>query len=118
MNRTFRFVLLALIAVGLSACVTTSDKRSDLIALFKEQVRACYALPKSALGKEPAVLEVRLNVDGSLAQAPKVLNGAPDSAQAKAAVRAVRRCVPFHIPADIAPRYPQWKVMRIAFETR
>ncbi len=117
MNLTLRFGLVALISVSLSPCVMAAGDRSELLRLFMEQLRACYVLPIGGKGEEPPIVEIRLNADGSLAQAPKVLRGNPDSVQAKAAVRTVNRCAPFRIPAEIVPRHAQWKVMTIRLDT-
>ncbi|MBB4039656.1 colicin import membrane protein [Microvirga flocculans] len=117
----FRAPVLALalgaLGLGLAGCVTTADKRSDLVMIFMTQIKHCYLLPAAAIGGEGVTLEVRLNKDGSLEQSPKVLHGQADSAQAQAALNAVKRCTPFAIPQNIVSRYPQWKVMRIAFNT-
>lgn len=117
MNRLASALLLMVPALTLSACVAGGDRRADLRAHFHEQVASCYSLPIAARDAEAIVLEVRVRPNGSLAQAPIVLRGDAKSPQAKAALAAVKRCVPFSIPADIAPRYAQWSVMRITFHT-
>ncbi|QRM27794.1 hypothetical protein [Microvirga sp. VF16] len=117
MNGFIATGLAMLIAMVMTACVSAGDKRADLRAIFHDQIAHCYALPKSAIGADATVIEVRLNLDGSLAQAPKVLQGIANSAQAKAALAAVKRCAPFHIPAGLVPRYVQWRVMVITFNT-
>jgi colicin import membrane protein len=63
-----------------------------------------------------ATLEVRLNPDGSLAQA-KVLSQRPNSTAVQAALRAVGDCAPFRVPAEFANRYADWQVMIIQFDT-
>ncbi len=107
-----------LLSLGMSACVSGSNVRSDLVPVFMEQIRNCYTPPAQARGGEVPVIEVRLNLDGSLAHEPKVVRGNPDSLNAQAALRAVKRCAPFHIPASIAHRYSQWKLMQVAFEAK
>lgn len=117
MNRIAAASCLILLAVSLSGCVTVADRRDDLRAVFRNQVKGCYVLPKPAVGLKPVVVEVRLKPDGSLAKAPMVIEGTPDSLTGRAALQAVRNCTPFEIPAGIAGRYPDWKVMRIRFDT-
>jgi colicin import membrane protein len=117
MHRIISAGFFVFLASGLSACISGGDMRADLRAIFHDQVARCSALPKSAIGADATVIEIRLNLDGSLAQAPKVLQGIANSDQARAAITAVKRCAPFHVPADIVDRYAQWKVMEITFNT-
>lgn len=116
MNPLISASIFVLLAAGLSGCVSASNTRADLIPIFMDQFKKCYILPQQAIGGEAPVIEVRLNMDGSLAQEPKVVRGSPDSLNAQAALKAVKRCALFHIPASIAHRHAQWKVMHVAFE--
>jgi colicin import membrane protein len=117
MKDAVRLIISALIAAPLSTSIATADEMTDLIAFFKERFKACYTLPWETRGQGTiVVVEVRLNADGTLAQAPRVLRGQTGSAHAKAAIRAVERCAPLRIPAEFMPRHSQWKVMQIAFE--
>jgi hypothetical protein len=108
--------IFVLLAAGLSACVSARDNRADLIPIFMDQIKNCYVLPRQARGGDAPVVEVGLNLDGSLAQEPKVVRGDPASVNAQAALKAVKRCAPFHIPASITHRHAQWKVMHVTFE--
>jgi colicin import membrane protein len=117
MNRSISASLFIFVASGLSACVSGGDRRADLRIIFHDQVARCYTLPGAAIGTEATAIEVRLNLDGSLAQAPRVLQGIAGSDQARAAVAAVTRCAPFQIPAGIAQHYRQWRTMVITFNT-
>jgi hypothetical protein len=116
MNPLISIPVLVLLAAGLSACVTAGNPRADLIPIFMGEFKKCYVVPQQAMGGEAPVVEVRLNLDGSLAQEPKVVRGDPASVNAQAALKAVKRCAPFHIPASIAHRHVQWKVMQVTFE--
>lgn len=118
MNRLLSTLLLGTIAAGLSACVTAYDQRADLKAELQQQVRGCYVLPQEARGSDPVVVEARLKLDGSLERTPEVVAGPPNSANAKAAVIALKKCAPFQIPEKWASRYDAWKVMRIEFDPR
>ena len=117
MNPLISAAIFILLAAGLSGCVTAGKARADLIPVFMDQFKKCYILPRQAIGGMAPVIEVRLNLDGSLAQEPKVVRGNPDSLSAQAALKAVKRCAPFHIPASIAHRHAQWKVMHVVFES-
>ncbi|MBF9198111.1 cell envelope integrity protein TolA [Microvirga terrestris] len=116
MNRLISAPVLVLLAAGLSGCVTAGNPRADLIPIFIDQFMKCYAVPQQALSSEAPVVEIRLNLDGSLAQEPRVVRGDPASVNAQAALKAVKRCAPFHIPASITHRYAQWKVMQVTFD--
>jgi hypothetical protein len=116
MNPLVSAPVFVLLAAGLSACVTAGGPRADLIPIFMEQFKKCYVVPQRAPGGEAPVVEVRLNLDGSLAQEPKVVRGDAASVNAQAALKAVKRCAPFHIPANITQRHAQWKVMQVTFE--
>ena len=116
MNPLVSAPVFVLLAASLSACVTAGNPRADLIPIFMAQFKTCYILPQQAVGGEAPVVEVRLNLDGSLAQEPEVVRGNPDSLNAQAALKAVKRCAPFHISASIAHRHTQWKVMQVTFE--
>lgn len=116
MNHLLPSLLLGTIAAGLSACVTASDQRADLKAELQQQVRGCYDLPQEARGSEPVIVEARLKLDGSLERAPEVVAGPANSANAKAAVLALKQCAPFLIPEKWASRHDAWKVMRIQFD--
>jgi colicin import membrane protein len=68
---------------------------------------------------EMPVLDVRFNADGTLAAEPKVQRAGSkpiDRAVADAALRAVRRCAPYRIPARFAPFYDDWKYWLIEFD--
>jgi colicin import membrane protein len=114
MNRLFLLPVLGIVA----ACVTAPDSRADLIAVFHGQVTSCYILPTEAKGLEPVVVELRVKPDGALDGEPRIVEGPPKSIAAAAALRALKKCSPFKIPSSIAPRYQDWKLMRIGFKTQ
>jgi colicin import membrane protein len=111
---------------SLGAPTGTSQKlsmsqRDALMGLLREQIERCYQAPISAsTGRvvQP-VIDIRLNPDGTLSGDPRILRagaGSTDRAVADAAVRAVRRCAPFRVPAQFAPYYGDWKVLNVEFE--
>ncbi|KLK94439.1 hypothetical protein AA309_04225 [Microvirga vignae] len=116
MKRLLSILVLG-IAAGLSGCVTASDPRANLKALFHDQVKACYKLPAEGVGPESVVVDVHLKPDGTLERPPEIKQGSVNSPVAQAALRAVKECTPFRVPAEIAPRYEEWRVMHITFRT-
>ena len=85
------------------------------------QIERCYSAPIAASGGQVTapVLDIRLNQDGSLSTEPRVLqagSSSTDRAVADAAVRAVRSCRQFEIPAQFAPYYADWKVLNVQFD--
>ncbi|WP_230530283.1 TonB family protein [Microvirga roseola] len=117
MNRFASAISIVLLTMSFSACMTAMDGREDLRAAFQHQVGECYVIPAKARGEGRVVVEVRLNPNGSLAQPPQVIEGSPTSTAAQAALRALERCTPFAVPAEMRSRYRDWRVMRIGFET-
>lgn len=94
--------------------------RDALVGLLQQQIERCYSAPPGASqGIVLPVLDIRLNPDGSLAGEPRIMRGgasAVDSSIAQAALRAVRRCAPYKIPAQYAPYYNDWKAINAEFE--
>lgn len=91
---------------------------------FKVQMAKCWTVPAGAAGAEKLVvkLKVYLNPDGSLAQPPELMDrtklitgGATYRAAADAALRAVRLCQPFKMPAD---KYNSWREIDLTFDPR
>ncbi|WP_046862705.1 cell envelope integrity protein TolA [Microvirga massiliensis] len=95
--------------------------RDALAGIFREQIERCY-MPPPGTATTPAempVLDVRFNVDGSLATEPRIQRAGSkpiDRAVADAALRAVRRCAPYRVPARFAPFYEDWKYWLIEFD--
>lgn len=108
-----------LLSISLSACTTNlRGHRAELAMVLHSQVQPCYSPPRKARGGDAAIIDVRLNADGSLSQPPKVLSPSSNPLVAQAALRAVEQCSPFRIPAEFEARYPTWKVVHIMFEAR
>jgi colicin import membrane protein len=95
--------------------------QDSLRGILREQMERCYVPPVGAAGGNVIlpVLDVRFNPDGTLAGEPRVLRSGPtplDRTIADAALRAVRRCAPYKIPASFGPYYESWKHWNIEFE--
>lgn len=94
--------------------------RDALVGLLQQQIERCYSAPPGAAqGVVLPVLDIRLNADGSLSNEPRVMRGGASSVDqsiAQAALRAVRRCAPYRIPAQYQPYYNDWKAINAEFE--
>lgn len=107
-------------ATGTAAKLNPSQ-RDALMGILQEQIQRCYTAPISASGADgtPPMLDIRLNQDGSLASEPTVLragSSSTDQAVASAALRAVRRCAPYRVPAQYMQFYSDWKVLNVQFD--
>lgn len=98
-----------------------SAREQDLLkGMIKSQLAQCWRLPGAGGGAEiPAVkLKWSLNPDGSLNGEPGVMSAPGDTlgnAAAEAALRAVRTCQPFKLPAE---SYDGWKDIEWVFDPR
>jgi colicin import membrane protein len=95
--------------------------RSQLIGLLQDQMQKCYSPPIGAStgASTLPLLDIRLNNDGSLMSEPRVVragNSAGERAIADAALRAVRRCAPYRVPAAFVPYFNDWKILNVEFE--
>jgi len=107
-------------ATGTAAKLNPSQ-RDALMGLLRDQIQRCYTAPISASNGDvtPPMLDIRLNQDGSLAREPTVMRAgatSADRAVADAALRAVRRCAPYRVPAQYAPFYTDWKTLNVQFD--
>ena len=104
-----------------SAAKLSPSLRDALIGLLVSQIERCYSAPIAASGGQvtPPVLDIRLNQDGSLSMEPRILqagSSSTDRAVADAAVRAIRKCRQFEIPAKFVPYYADWKILNVQFD--
>jgi colicin import membrane protein len=104
-----------------SAAKLSPSLRDALIGLLVSQIERCYSAPIAASGGQvtPPILDIRLNQDGSLSTEPRILqagSSSTDRAVADAAVRAIRKCRQFEIPAKFVPYYADWKVLNVQFD--
>ena len=91
---------------------------------FKVQMAKCWTVPAGAAGAEKLVVKIKvyLSPDGSLAQPPELMDrtklitgGTTYRAAADAALRAIRLCQPFKMPAD---KYNSWREIDLTFDPR
>jgi hypothetical protein len=91
---------------------------------FQDRFQGCWTTPLAEPSGQKYVPMVRvpLNVDGSLAAEPVLINPPSDPAWrplADSALRAVRKCNPLPVPDRFKPYYEEWKgrVVRFRVET-
>lgn len=91
-----------------------SAREADLLASqIRQQLRNCWRLPGGGGGIETTVVTLswRLRPDGSLDGEPQVVRPQSDPVYqiaAEAAIRAVKTCSPFTLPAD---KYEFWSLI-------
>ena len=92
------------------------------IDAFRAQMKQCWTVPAGAANADDLAVRVSLglNLDGSLASGPFVVNkgriGDPYfRAAAESVLRAIRRCQPFQMPAD---KYRSWQKMELNFDPK
>ncbi|WP_420559478.1 hypothetical protein [Tepidicaulis sp.] len=104
---------------GVNTKLTVSE-----IDAFKLQMRRCWSVPAGAPNADKLIVEIKvfLNPDGSLARAPELMSKGPllsgnayYRAAADSALRAIRRCEPFKMPAD---KYSSWQELDLRFDPR
>ena len=98
-----------------------SAREQDLLKrMLKSQLNGCWRLPTGG-GQEVPVVELHweLDQDGTLVGEPRVMSAPNTTAgqvYAEVALRAVRLCAPFHLPAD---KYNGgWKYIDWTFDPR
>ncbi|TCT13351.1 cell division and transport-associated protein TolA [Tepidamorphus gemmatus] len=106
-------------AYGVASGGTGTLSISEIDAL-RQQIARCWSPPVGVL--EAGQLQVRigmeLNIDGSLAMPPRLLNPSGDHIfmiAAEAAMRAVNRCQPYYLPPE---KYDTWRQINLTFDPR
>jgi hypothetical protein len=105
-----------------SPTATASNVRmtADELDALRSKLAQCWNPP---LGwTDPAqvrvVLMINLNQDGSVDGSPQVLeapSGQYSDTAPESALRAVRRCAPYNLPAD---KYDAWKQVKVTFDPK
>jgi colicin import membrane protein len=106
-------------ALGVSTGGSSRLTQSEIDAL-RAQIQACWNPPIGAADAPDLVVRVRVQFrpDGSLATEPVLLNrGGSQYFQvaAESAMRAVRRCQPYSMPAA---KYEIWRDVEVTFDPR
>lgn len=93
------------------------------IDAIRYQIEKCWSVPAGARDAEELVVKIRvfLNPDGSLSQAPEIVESAQQGdsfyrTAAESARRAVQLCAPLkHLPPD---KYQRWRELTLTFNPR
>lgn len=92
------------------------------IDAFKVQMQRCWSVPAGAPEPIVVMIRVHLSQDGSLAAPPELMDktklvtgGTYYRAAADSALRAIRLCQPFKMPAD---KYTSWREIELKFDPR
>jgi|GEM_PF-6489022 len=96
-----RFVPLFLVAVMVPSAAAAAP--ADIAQLLGAAVARCWNPPSGAVGS--VVVHVELSRDGHVVGTP-IANGLANAGVAKAAVRAVEFCQPYHLPTE---RFSDWQ---------
>lgn len=102
-------------ATGTAARLTQTE-----IDALRAQIQACWNPPAGATEGRNLIVQVRvmLKPDGSLSAEPTLLNRDNNpffQVAAESAMRAVRRCQPYHLPIA---KYDVWKDVEVTFDPR
>lgn len=92
---------------------------SEIDAL-RAQIARCWNPPVGVLDAGQLIVRIGmdLNIDGTLATPPALLNSSSDpifAVAAEAAIRAVNRCQPYYLPPE---KYQAWQQIHMTFDPR
>lgn len=100
---------------GRSATLTQTE-----IDALRAQIQACWNPPAGAADARDIIVKVRLQLrqDGSLSADPMLMNSGSHPIfriAAESAMRAIRRCQPYRLPAS---KYEVWRDVEVTFDPR
>jgi hypothetical protein len=115
-SATVRIVALAVLAAVPLAPTPAAAGPDDLGARLRASLAACWNPPATDTVATIRV-SLRLRPDGTIEGTPAIGVEPPSaaiSALTASALRAVRRCAPYRLPAG---RYDEWRELTITFDT-
>jgi hypothetical protein len=106
--------------LGSSTARITDRMTVNELDALKARLASCWniQLAPPDLSELRVKVKMFLNLDGTLSQSPQILEvGSSEFARsaAESAVRAVRRCAPFTLPAE---KYESWREINVTFDPR
>ena len=106
-------------SLGTSTGTAARLSQTEIDAL-RAQIQACWSPPAGATDGREIIVQVRimLRPDGSLSAEPSLINSGNNpffQVAAESAMRAVRRCQPYHLPIA---KYEVWKDVEVTFDPR
>jgi len=99
------------------------SQKDQIGSIIKDQLAQCWSPPagvSDGASLKP-VVRVSLLPDGTVTGSPSIANEQSSPAfraMADSALRAVRKCSPFKIPAQFAPFYNDWKDWTVTFDPK
>ncbi|SKA14422.1 hypothetical protein [Consotaella salsifontis] len=99
--------------------VLTRSELGELQGMIKDQMARCWSPPTGGTGADSVKISIKMELDpsGTLQGMPSIVSGGGGSgverAAAEAALRAVRRCSPYNLPAD---KYQAWSEVTLNFD--
>jgi colicin import membrane protein len=95
--------------------------QAEMEGWFQDRFQGCWTQPITLPPGPKYVPEIRvpLNIDGSLAEPPTLINPPDNPAWrplAESALRAIRECNPLPVPARFKPYYDEWRGRIVRFE--
>ena len=99
------------------------SQKDQIGSLIKDQLAQCWSPPAGVADGAALKPVVRVSMlpDGTVTGSPTIINDQSSPAfraMADSAVRAVRKCSPFKIPAQFAPFYNDWKDWTVTFDPK
>ncbi len=84
-------------------------------AAFLRQVTRCWKIPAEVVGVKGERVSIKIELDpsGALRGDPTVVSGVRDSRLGQSAIRAMKECSPFTLPAE---KYDAWAEITINFD--
>lgn len=103
-----------------SATRMSPSLEAQMEGWFQDRFQGCWTQPITIPPGQKYVpmIRVPLNIDGSLAAEPTLVNPPNDPAWqplAESALRAVRKCDPLPVPARFKPYYDEWRGRIVRF---
>ena len=99
------------------------SQKDQIGSIIKDQLAQCWSPPAAVSdgASLKPIVRVSLLPDGTVTGSPSIANEQSSPAfraMADSALRAVRKCSPFKIPAQFAPFYNDWKDWTVTFDPK
>jgi hypothetical protein len=99
----------------------TQSQFALLVGMIRDQVQPCWSPPVGGIAGNRLIvrIEIAMNRDGTLNGRPRVMNSSADPqfrAVSDSAVRAIMRCSPLRLPAEMYDAPNGWREIEFAFD--
>lgn len=106
--------ILVLASVTPTGAINETQKGA-IFRLILSQLQRCFVPPIENF-PAPVTVEVHLKRDGTLSKPAEIIGPQSGSAREQAAIRAISRCAPYHIPSQFSASYEHWKRLQVRFD--